>query len=577
MPRVPTVDGPQVTTAALPDAHFSSQISLSAAGAPGEALQHVASATDEIYQREKRKNDQLVVLDAERQLADFENKTLYDPQNGALNVRGKNALGLNDQVSKAYDQKVQDIEKGLSNPEQRVAFRRASDGRRSDINRTLERHVSSEMTNYDKQQTQSSIDTFRESAINNYQDPERVGLEIARQQAVYKDFANRNGMPPEWTAAQIQEATSKTHLGVLNRMLANGEDIGAKQYYTDHKPDISGQDAISVEKALEESSLRGESQRQADAIVQSTPDRMTALKNADAIKDPKLRDAVHNRINDHFNEQKAAQKEYQDQTYMKASDLIENNGGDLRQINPKIWTDMTLNQRNALEARARQVQKGVEPVLNDKKWLEFSDKTANDLRQMSESDMLSQYRPYFDNSHWDRAISIWASVRDTAQHKHKADSNSLTKTLSFRQRVSNTMRSTGLIDENQSFAKLPDDKAAMFIKFEEAGAKAVEDFETEKGRKATGNEIQGILNDMALKRVFIDQWGRDPQKPVAVLSPEEAGKSYVPYENIPQSDVAFMTNLIISKQRRVTEDKIQRAYAQYLLNNRDAFMSILGE
>jgi hypothetical protein len=184
------------------------------------------------YKSEIARQDQIAVLEADRKLSEWENKRLYDPKDGALGVKGKDAFGLPDTVNKEYTDFTTELEKSLANERQRDVFRRAASSRSKDINTTLSRHVFTEVRNFDNSETTNYLKNSQQAAALNYNDPNRVGLEIERQHAAISDFAKRNGIVGSETEKQMRaQAISDTHVGVIDRFLANGQDQAASDYF----------------------------------------------------------------------------------------------------------------------------------------------------------------------------------------------------------------------------------------------------------------------------------------------------------------------------------------------------------
>lgn len=566
-----------VPTQPLPATRLRATASPQALGAGAGAA--LASAAAEVVRVEQDKADQIAFLASDRRLADWEAKSIYDPQAGALNQRGRQAFDLPERVMDSYERLVSEIEGGLTSDRQRLAFRRAAEQRRQGIQLTLQRHVASEIQAFDRAETDAYIQNAHQAALANYQDPERVELEIARQRAAYLDVARRNGLPAELVHQQITDAVSSTRAGVIDRMLAAGLDRAAQTYYQTHRDDIAGGQAAQVEKALEEGSLRGESQRRADTIVAQAADLKAADDLVRRIDDPKLRDAVSSRVKDYYATRSAAEQERREQIFMSGSEAIEQSG-DLSAIPPGSWVQLTPAQRQALEARARQVRRGIEPAQNDRAWLKFLDLDAKSLSSMTEAQLHEQYRPYLDHAHWDRASAMWQDARQAARGEKRGSAPKLSATLTFKDRVDNALRSTGVIDPNKSKAKFSEAEAQRYARFEQAAAAAVEHYELTQlngQRKATGDEMQTLIDELVIRQVFVKEWGRDPQLPVVVLTPEQLADAYVTEEDIPAREREVIKHLIRSAGGRITVDKIERAYIAYIQGDRVLFDAILAE
>lgn len=579
---LPSEQHQPVATRPLPTVRLEARTSPDTFGASlGQAASDAAFA---IVREEKARADETVLHEARRKLNDWEQSRIYDSKDGALHKRGRDALGLPEALAKDYDDYTSEIETGLGNDDQRTQFRKLAQLRREQVMQWTNRHVGQEIENFYEQQYTADIESTKERAMTSAADPtyplaERSRLvtnEVKMQQARIIGRLRDRGAAEEVIAQELRGHESDTHARVVDRMLANNFDRDAQAYYAGVKDRMDPDVAVKIEKALHVGSVRGESQRQADAIVAAHRELGPAVEAARGIADPDVRDAVVTRVKDHFATQKAAQAERRHSIYLDAHKQIERTGGDLDRVPPGMLAELEPAQRASLEARSRQIRSGVEPVQNDKAWVEFLDLTPRALATMPAAELLATFRARLDNEHWDRAAAMWAAARDG-----KGTTDKLTPALSFKDRVDNGLRTAGVIDLNKTRAKFSDEEARLYARFETEAARALEHFElTTLGgkRKASGEEQQKVIDDLLVRKVFVQRaFRRDPERPVALLSEDERARAYVPLAKIPAAEVATMRSLINARGRRVTDDKLQRAYAAYLTNDRRAFDAILGE
>lgn len=527
-----------------------------------------------IQQVELDKANQLQVLEADQKLASLETKLLYDRESGAMNQKGKNAFALPDTVFAYYDEQVSEIEKSLGNEAQKNEFRKRVVSRRGDIDRQLQRHIAREGAIYDEQVTTSFVANEQDAAIKNFHDEDRVQLAIQRQREAMLQHADRNGIPASAMKQQVEQVESKTYAAVIGRILDGGGDMAAKAYYDKYRDRLRGDDQVKVAKLLEDGMLRGKAQRASDKIwVDTNADLGQSLAKAERINDPQLRDETVRRIRLKQANLDQAIQANQNRNFMMASEYIKNAPG----VDPKDampvsqWNALTLQQQKALRKYSNN------PTNNDKKWLDFLEKDPQEIAGMTRAEFEQNYWVHFDSAHRSRAEKMWtdSSSGDTAR-------TNLTQTLSFRRRVDNVLRASEIVDPTKSKAKFSDAEAKTYTQFETAAAKAVEEFElTELGgkRKASGEEIQQILDKMVLQKVYLDKnWVfSDPVKPAALIQEDEKGKAYVPLDEIPRASVREIENFIASKGYKVTKDKVQRIWAARMMNDRKLVDQILGE
>ena len=580
MPTAPRYGETRVATAPIAGVRRTVDAPAEAfGGTPLPDLSEATALAVRLYQREREKGDQLAILDADRQLSEMENDLLYNPETGLLQRRGQQAFGTPEELEEAWLKRSSEIGSRLSGGEQKRRFAIMAQQRRVDAERTLQRHVAGEMKAFDDSTTESYVANERDAAIANFNDPERVAIALSRQKWAISKYAERNGMSPEQRDRRLADAISKTHDGVINRMLATGRDLDASAYYAKVKGEITGTAAIQIEKDLEEGSTRGASQRESARILQThAGDRQAAMNALTGIENPKIRDATEDRLHRYFQLQDQIRRDEQDKMYLEATNLIDGRPGAQARdvIPPRLWMRLSLDQRNALERRAGNREN------DDKQWLTFLDLPQEKIADLTRSEFETLYWSRFDESHRVRAENYWNSVRDALGKKGGVDTTHLSSTLNFNDRVQNSLRLSGLIDATDSRAKLNKNDARLYIEVENKAAQAIEQFELNElqgKRKATGEEQQKIIDGILLNRVFLDKnliFISDPQKPAVLVAEDEKGDAYVPIDKIPAREQETIRRLLKSNNQRITSEKIRKAYAAVLMNDRSLFDSIIG-
>ncbi len=578
MPRVPTYGDSKVQSRPLPGVRNRTDVPRAAFLPPQPAdFSDAINTVARIRAEEQDKADQIAIVDAESKMSQMETELLYNPQTGILNRKGKDAFSAPEEVNGAVTKSISDIEAGLKTDRQRLAFQRMSANRQADIMRTVQRHVAGERTEYDNDVTQSFITNERNAAIANFNDPQRVVASVERQKAAIADFGKRNGLPAEKVERLTTDAISKTLLGVIKRMLANDQDMLASAYYTNHKAEVSGADVADVEKALQEGSLRGNSQRESDRITKTHEDRASALDEVKKITDPKLRDDVYRRVNQEFDERREIKRENQDNLYLRAANIIDANPGKLARdvVPPHIWSQLEIGQRNALDNRSRgdgdEIGEG-----NDNKWLELISMSPQDIAKMNQSEFETKYRQYLSKSHRNQADRIWKSSIEAVRKGTK--STELTNTLNFGQRFTATLNSSGVVDANKTPSQYTKAEKISVAKMQLQASSEIQQLEEAKGRKLTGLEQQEIINRVVTSKVFVKRFGTDKKDiPVGMIEETERKKAYVPWQKIPAEERSSIQRKMQARRTPITTDKLQRAYAAYLLNDIELFNSIIDE
>jgi hypothetical protein len=197
-----------------------------------------ALATQQFAESRKRAAD-VRLLNAERQMDDWERQLLHDPKTGAFHVvKGKDALGLTETVGGEYDQLTSVIEQSL-NPRQRGAFRIAQHHRRGRLLKSLELYAGDEFERFETSETQAAIVGSQQLAIANTAiDATRIGVELERTEKMITTYADHKAVGPNVRQQMLVKARTEIHAGVITQLLARGDDADAQHYFDKFKDRI---------------------------------------------------------------------------------------------------------------------------------------------------------------------------------------------------------------------------------------------------------------------------------------------------------------------------------------------------
>lgn len=539
--------------------------------AKAQATQQLGEKIFRIAEKRSAEADTLRAEDAFNQLREKQlNLSIGD--DGFTKKRGADAVNVPifDDYQKRFDQDVKEITDGLANNRQRELFKRRSDVAGLQFKQDVINHVSQEQEEYSKGVYQGTIAVESRNAVERYRDPAGVALSIQRIDAAISQEAERNGWSPDVTQATKMKAASTVNRNVVERMLANDDDISATNYYKSVKKSISGDDAIAVEAALEVGSTRGEAQRQADRIMSKSEGDMTlALESVRAIKNPKVRERATSLVRDAIAENKAAEKDRDNQAFIHAFKMVDSTG-DVESIPPDVQVQLSVSALNALDERANEIRNGKTPTTDNAAWAAFYpiSRDSQKLADMSEQDFYQKYWLKFDQEKRDRA----ASLRDAAIKAHVKDDkdakNFLRSDLTLKDMVSKKVMAAGLIPATKAAKDYTQEDEFLLANVTEEASKELERLQVQNKRKATTEEEAAVVNRLLLDKikVRIDKpFWRDSEKTVGELTPDEMAKAYVPYKNVPMGDREDLVARARSLGVRSSEDKIAKAYTTWLM------------
>lgn len=576
MPSIPKYDSPQVAPQALPGARLSGGASPQAfGGGIGQGLQQAAQTLDDVYQDEKRKANKAALLAAERKLGEWENSALFDPEKGALSKRGEDALGVEGPALQDFDRLAGELESGVVDEDARLDLRARINSRRVDIGRTLARHTGSERDNLYEKETDAFLANSLQAAGNHYNDEVRIGQELTRGTDAIMERADRLGWTAPITQAALAEYESKLHGGVLDRMLAGEQYGAARAYFEANKDGLDPKEQARVEKAVREGSTRGAAQAATARIMaEYGGDMKAALAAARKIGDPEVQDSVVSRVMDLFQERKMLEDETDRQNLDAAQEIITREKS-TDKIPPAMWASFDVATQAKLKEAAAYARSGT-PAQDDAKWYDF----ARRWESMTPADqakvnLYTEIRPYVDDTRFDGFVKEQRAAMEHVRTGGKAAE--YVAGQDFKGRLLTGLQKGGIVPAGKGFGELKDAEGERAVRVLDEATRRLDTFQATKGGKATPAEQQSIVDEILIQKVFVDEWGSDPERLGVELSDDDRADAYVPLAKIPAAELASMRNLAQSKGRPVTDDKLRRAYAAYILRDRARFDAILAE
>lgn len=346
MPTVPRRSTGYVPTQPLPSERVPSGAFQSA---PPIDITPAVRGLSEYAAQEKKRQDQVALLDADNQLGALE-LVLHQQ---ATQLRGKDAYGAQQLVRDTWSKRSDEIRQNLSNDDQRLSFEGRASARYQSLLSSVAQHTETESKRYDAETTDAGLKLSLKSALDHYTDAAVVERSLADSKKIIDLFADHNGWSREERQQKQLEQTSQIHAGVIDMLLQDDKDIDATKYFQAHANELDPKALLQARDSLDVGSLRGEATRRSDSIVQSTATLGGALAEAAKITDPKLREATEGRIRRKYEDRAADERFQREEAYQQASDIVEQTR-DLHRIPPALWLKLSPEEHNQLEHRLAQ-------------------------------------------------------------------------------------------------------------------------------------------------------------------------------------------------------------------------------
>jgi hypothetical protein len=531
MATVPTYGGPQVRSEALRPNYQNNVDVSSGTRALAQGVGQAAEVADRVITRqaETQANTADTEIAAGWLQWDAENRKKY--QGGNVDGYAPAAKEWWDKAAQTYGEKLDPMAKSM-------------------VTKSLMRRQAVSMGSVIQHTEAVKESHADEMAVANINTTIQFGVttgDVAGASAQVRKLASEVGARKGWTTEQVQSETGKNlsalHLAQISK-LSEQDPAKAQAYYDANKEEVGFAQQPRVEEILrKEVDNQFATQFAAQQAGKPLSEQLAA---AGEIKDPQKREkALHEIKNNHM-----LVKEAQRETEQRFSDQAWQLTGQGKRVPESILAGMDGKERVQLQehnrARSERLAAG-RPVKTDMA-------TYIDVRERlaaGEKVNLKGYTEKIGAAQMEQLLDI-----QTAAGKPGAKQDSM---LSDEQRINTALTGMG-IDKSKD----PTTAGAFSVEVD----RRVRALSTSKGDKpVTPDEKQKIVDSVALDKVFVDEWGSDPNKALFQLKPEELAKAYVNVggkqvllSTVPLADRAEITRARRARGLATTEQAIVETY-----------------
>lgn len=548
--------GIRANEAAAPEAFGS----IGKGANPYEATSGIGQDIIRIAESEKRNADDVATTDAHTKLLNLKNSLLYDKDTGAYTKKESDAFNVVDEYGSQFDKSAQAIQDGLKGDEQKAIFGRMKTQYANELNSELNRHVFQEAQKFDTTTFKNGVEASRNDAVMNYQNPDKVQESLGTQRALLFSYAQRNGISPDSDQFKVLDSDiqSKTHSDVIDRMINNGQDVAAKDYFDQNKDAIVGSDLLKTEKMVEEGTSRGQSQRIVDDILNRNLPSSDALSEIRAVENPKVRDAAYERYKQEITTQKALEADNRQKQFQGISDIIEQSQG-MAEIPVNQRVGLSISENKAIDDRIKQLRSGVEYPPNGQdyynlKLLAATPQTRDDFLKTNVLD----YGYKMTNSERHELIETQANLKKNDEKTDSLLSDFRTKD----EVITGVLKRIGIRPDSKS--KDVQDKIDQFRAMVAEQQRA---YQQQTGKMATNADLEGFANQLAGKAVeekgiYGFHWLLDKNVPFFEV-PRGADFS-VKIDEVPRSERIKIEDALTRSNVPITDSNIINLYSQKL-------------
>lgn len=541
MPTVPLYGGQKVNQSAVPSVRNNVSPSIESFGG-GQAVQNVQSSTDallnttqRLFEKEREYANKQFVYEVRQKLNDYELNKIRG-KDGLASRLGKNAFGVEDELAKDLSVFKENTLKEARNEEQKLLASELIDSRGVQFKRWAIGHRNTEIEKYEQANFQASLESSKERGS---QLLEKSPQEKAFIVQLISDRADRLGIDGEAKQQMITEHVSDLHARGVNGLLKTGKYLEAKQYFESIKEDLDPDVSAKLKGALQEGTLRAESQAMEDEIFKKSTTLTQALETARSIEDPNVRDETVRRVKVRYQEERAAKEEQQTQMFNNALATLRETKN-INSVPPNEFISMSKKRQKALKTLEGLYRQGVEPKTNpytmyDLQQMASNPQTQGEFKKTNLTDYLYELSP----SDFNKLSTIQSSLRK----------GTASKELGLIQTQSQMIRRTL---ESAKIEKGSDREKLFYDRVEKITTQMASDL----SRNLTRDELQAVIDEQLMDVTIEDGGWFWFDKTVKAFE--------VPLENIPETEYIDIQNALRSKGYPSDESMVRRVYLRKL-------------
>ena len=554
MPQVPRYEPNQIKEQITPRVQSNINVSREALGggqSSAEVFKAASGLAEQAYKYEIAARER--VSDAETfeydgQLSIFQNNLQNQIK---TNYQGKKAVDAGKFATEEWQKGSAKILEQVKDPVAKAKLTASASKRYSELFNSVGDFSTQQLLAHEESTYKSYVQNMRDDGVSNYADPEKLNGSLARQQAAIAAWAEHKGLSNEEMRAQLTEAESKTHLGVITRMVNEDKDMGAKQYLDKIKDKIAGPDKDAAMKLVETATLRGESQRKAGEIVGKATDMADAVERARQIQDPELQDETLTRVKKIYEDRKAAERNSVEDLHRRAADVIDRTGS-IDSIPKEDWVRFSQSERAGLKSYAENRSKGTQPETSWPDYYELKTMAAGDKSKFNNVNLMT-YRGKMADAEFKELVGL-----QTGSRGGKPDEKLLDGYRTDSMIVNDSLKAAGYEPNPKKGSR----DAESVAKFRATVDMQMRQMQERTGKKASNEDVQRIVDNLLVEVVTKPGMIFDTKKRAFELDPGEGGA--VKIDDVPKIERRMIEDALRRRNKPITESAILELYTRKL-------------
>jgi len=531
---------------------------------PSKVPAQVEKIASGIYQKQVERVNKIAILEADTDISDNDSFLLNDPDNGALNKFGKDAMAGYEDVMEARQRHVDAILNGLSNDTQRDAVRARAASTGGAFDSKLQVHQSKQTLLHENSVYKSALDSRMKAVENSYDNENEWAHIIDETHMLIAENAATNGRDHTWVDNARKDVTSNIHKKIIQQYTLEGDHAAAREHYDKHEAEIyddanlkekvygNSNNGIGVDAAQE----AWDANQPADPIEDLDVPAMNAMVRdlIDKGENPEAYSVAMSDIRERVALRNLARKQaITDRD--SALDAMFTDGMSFAEV---MITPEYLSM-NGTERRAfKKTWDADKRIQAGEKIGKYTDAQFEAYSKVNETDNLLEMT-------MDEVSALWPHLGGTLTQRLKQKRETLAK---FDPSQVKMLDKDWKIIANRAglrpFKKgLTEEEKSGISELYDATIRILSEAQQAKGKKLTGEEMRNIMTEEIGSKVVLNtNWwpAADPEKAIFALTPEDLATVKVPAQ-----DEASIRRVLLANG---TEPTWENIVALYLRNKR---------
>jgi len=542
----------------------------------GRAAGTVAGVTDRIMAEERQRGNDAQMARALAESTALANGLQLEYEKHQLD----DAVAKRGDFEERYSKGLDDIAAKLGNDEQRAAFGNFRLKQEVTFQGAVRNRAYAEgERSYDLDFQNSRNELVRSIRIN--ADPVNGEEGLAQVQTRLEMLAVRNealarrrGLNPEQLAELNRQDQAEAYATVINSYNEAGHSVAAKQLFDQHKDTLEPKARDALQRALELGTTKTLAQQKSAEIYSPDKTLEAMYTEADGIEDQQVQAEVKRRLDERDALRRRAIEQVQDKTFTAAYEKVKGDPRGFDALTAGERTAMGPEREERLKAWTLRRAKGEPLPWQASKAVRYQIEQTAGNPATREAFTKANLLDYIDRMNEDDFNALAALQKDMRAGKTEGADWLNTR----EEKVNQALAQLGMDPRpyyTNSKGEVTNNPQAVAFR-SQVQQEAARIAAANKREQPTADDVQKAIDTTMMKKVRINEWGRDPERVAATLTTDERGKAYVPIEQVPANHNDAIRSAIAAKGQEATDDRVQRAYAAALIGDRALYDSIIA-